>query len=314
MRVHKVLVALLCLLLTVEAFKIVKYAPKTRTIKEGESLNLFCQADDWYRFCIFELNGKVCEYRFDDDTYLAKESDCGDFAGRVMFNGIAKYYECGITIANATLEEEGTWKCRISYYYGEKEDAKSVPLTIDIEPLPTTTTTTTSTTTKTTSGTTTTPRTTSTTTTTTTTAKEPEKTESFLSVNTTEPEDDFAGNNSQSIDDEATMGGYEFLNETSKDEESKKPNGSSSDSTAIIVTSICMAAIAVALIIASLNYRGIITIPWLKNKERHGVEYDVEKHSSIIKPNSRVSSLGPLNYPHDGNQEEEAKPLQDSWI
>ena len=90
-------------------FSISDYGPKNATIsiKQGETLKLFCEPNDGWFKCKFthENNGKSCKIFSDEDA-----SECE--------NGIGKMYitdtSCIIEVKNLKKEDDGKWTCEIT--------------------------------------------------------------------------------------------------------------------------------------------------------------------------------------------------------
>jgi len=162
----------------INALEIIDSEPKSKsvTVKEGDSLSIWCKSDDYWEWCKITHVGsaKSCEHVWNKTPYNVKEGNCNDFEGRFAYIGdrAASAYKCGILVKDMSPEDEGKWKCEIwGYYDGSNRYRSSVSkvsksFEVDIE-VKTTTTTTTSTTTTTTTSTTTATTTTTTTTTTT---------------------------------------------------------------------------------------------------------------------------------------------------
>merc|ERR550517_2319751 len=103
--------------------------------------------------------GSGREIEWKRTPYNVTMGQCDDYEGRVEFKGDYNQYECGLTVAAATAEDDGEWECYFeSYVKGGSRGSgyKAADKFKVFVELPTTTTTTTTTVSTTTSTSTTT--------------------------------------------------------------------------------------------------------------------------------------------------------------
>ena len=123
-------------------------------MKEGESLELWCNVDDWWEWCKFTHvpSKKFCDFVWSDPPYNVTVLNCDDFDKRFTYltSGYKDNKKCGVKIDNVQPDEAGEWKCDLENYYngytrGYGYQTNKV-FNVDVELKPTTTTTTTTTT------------------------------------------------------------------------------------------------------------------------------------------------------------------------
>jgi len=142
-----------------KAFSLTKSEPDpSLTVKEGGSFELNCEVDNYYEYCKFIHNGKICDYEWKRDVWNITVADCADYADRVVWSGNYDYYKCAVTITDARPEDAGAWSCELESYAAGKYRGYGYNVTskFDIDFIAKTTTTTSTTTTTTVTTTTTT--------------------------------------------------------------------------------------------------------------------------------------------------------------
>ena len=131
-----VLLALAALSSSVNAFEIASSSPGTVNVQEGEDLELWCKADNYWEWCKIThiATDTSCEHVWNKTPYNVKVGECGDFKGRFgSMNSNFEYigdrgasvYKCGIRVKNVRPEEAGQWKCDITEYYDGTNKWKS---------------------------------------------------------------------------------------------------------------------------------------------------------------------------------------------
>ena len=96
------------------AFEITSTVPEPGeiAIQEGQYLDLWCNANDWWEWCTFTHvpTGKICDlqWRYGPDNVTA--NDCDNFE----YLGNYNYYKCGVRIYNADLAMAGLWRCDLT--------------------------------------------------------------------------------------------------------------------------------------------------------------------------------------------------------
>merc|ERR1711936_1272200 len=144
----KVIVFSLLLVGAVSAFRVKKVSPTEVRVKEGHPFKVICTTDNWYEWCTFKTNDKICEIEWKSDLYNVTMGQCEDYSGRVEFRGDYNQYECGLKISKARTEDAGEWSCELESFVkgGRRGDGYKAKKTFNvIVDVPTTTTTTTTT-------------------------------------------------------------------------------------------------------------------------------------------------------------------------
>lgn len=78
-----------CLLVgLVAAFEIKTVRPKTLSVEEGGSMELYCAVDGYYEWCTFKRqDGKICDFEWKRDLWDLDVLQCSDFEGRYKRTG-----------------------------------------------------------------------------------------------------------------------------------------------------------------------------------------------------------------------------------
>ena len=146
---HK-LILLAFVSVSVQAFGITKSEPKIAIVKEGDVLKLFCAVDGYYEWCTFRHKDRLCDFEWQREPWNVTVLECDDYEGRYRWYGDYNYYECGLELTGASLEDAGEWSCSFESYhrgqyrgYGYRANATMM---VEVEAITTTTTTTTTTT------------------------------------------------------------------------------------------------------------------------------------------------------------------------
>ena len=108
--------------ITLEAFKITSFLPESgsTSLKEGDSLDLWCNSDYYWEWCKFtsKSSGRWCELQWESAPDNVTVNNCDDFSGRFEYLGDYDNYRCGIRIHDVRPDESGEWTCRLDDYDG----------------------------------------------------------------------------------------------------------------------------------------------------------------------------------------------------
>jgi len=118
----KKLTFLLMVATEVSTIKISEFKPRSKKVKQGETLTLWCKADNWWEWCTIEHEGKECQFIviYDGSSYKYEKKKCNNgFDDRIEFdkNMEKKWYECGVTLRDVRPEDAGDWSCQMIKYY-----------------------------------------------------------------------------------------------------------------------------------------------------------------------------------------------------
>lgn len=146
---------------SVFTFEMVTVKPKSVSVDEGGSIELFCAVDSYYEWCTFKRHdGKICDFEWKRDLWGLDVLECSEFEGRYVRTGEYDKNECGFKLSNVTLEDAGQWTCELESYHSGRYRGYGYRVNgafnVDVIVVTTTTTTTTTTTESTTTTTTTT--------------------------------------------------------------------------------------------------------------------------------------------------------------
>ena len=113
-------ISLLALELT-NAFSMTKSEPSTTLeVKEDGSFELSCEVNNYYEYCKFIHNDKICDFEWKRDVWNITVADCADYEGRFVWSGNFDYYKCAITINKVKPEDTGAWSCEMESYAAGK--------------------------------------------------------------------------------------------------------------------------------------------------------------------------------------------------
>ena len=115
MELYKLLSVFIVILSTSYAFDIVTVEPKVTEISSGGKLRLTCNTDDYYEWCKFIHNDKVCDFQWKKDVWNITALECSDFEGRARFVGTYDNYECAMELDNVTPEGNSVYQFTINY-------------------------------------------------------------------------------------------------------------------------------------------------------------------------------------------------------
>jgi hypothetical protein len=101
-----------------EGFLITRVDPGSVAVKPGDSVSLLCVVDSAYEFCKWiNPQQQECDFEWKRAKGNITTQDChGAFSEKVVFHGKYDDKECGITIASATAQDQGTWRCEVEEY------------------------------------------------------------------------------------------------------------------------------------------------------------------------------------------------------
>ena len=101
-------------------FNIISHKSETSTtsVQQGQALELWCNVDSYWEFCLFTHlpSGKLCDFKWKKDPWNVTVSDCNSFEGRSEYLGDYNNYECGIRIYNMSCQDSGEWRCDLRMY------------------------------------------------------------------------------------------------------------------------------------------------------------------------------------------------------
>ena len=124
-------------------FDLLEVRPKNISVKEGDSVTLFCSVDAYWEWCKFSHGGKVCDYVWKKEQWNVTVLNCEDFAGRAEFVADYDQYHCAMKLSNVQLEDAGDWSCELESYHASRYRGSGYQRTGEmvIEVIPVTTTT-----------------------------------------------------------------------------------------------------------------------------------------------------------------------------
>ena len=103
--------------------EVISYYPRgQRQFREGDSITLQCKSDDYYYFCDFINEKTTFKYSLDpkayndDSEYKVKNLNSGVDRKRARWLGDFYQYKktgCKIQIKSATLQDAGSWSCKL---------------------------------------------------------------------------------------------------------------------------------------------------------------------------------------------------------
>ena len=115
MEQYKSLSVFIVILSTSYAFELVTVEPELTEISYGGKLRLTCNTDDYYEYCKFIHNDKVCDFQWKKDVGNITILECSDFGGRARFVGTYLNYECEMELDNVTPEGNSVYQFTINY-------------------------------------------------------------------------------------------------------------------------------------------------------------------------------------------------------
>ena len=106
-----------------QAFEIVENiidSTNNYTDVETTSVILKCVSSDWYEFCSWKHDSKVCKFEWKRRFGGVRKQDCDiSFNDRIRFLGNYNKHECQVELSNLTLSDAGKWTCELqSYVFG----------------------------------------------------------------------------------------------------------------------------------------------------------------------------------------------------
>ncbi|TRY77793.1 hypothetical protein TCAL_16674 [Tigriopus californicus] len=101
------------------AFNIVKTSFQEE-VATGDTIKLSCKTDGYYEHCVWRHKSEVCEYEWKKSHDAVLKQRCSHrIDDRIRFVGEYYKHECSIEIAQADLEDAGSWECEMeSYVWG----------------------------------------------------------------------------------------------------------------------------------------------------------------------------------------------------
>ena len=142
--------------MSIDAFNITSYLPESGStdLEEGDSLDLWCNADDYWEWCKFtnKNSRRWCELQWETEANNVTVNNCDDFKERFEYLGDYDNYRCGLRIYDIHPDESGEWTCKLDDYDGNgygfgTQVERSFEVRVKVKTTTTTSTTTTTTTT-----------------------------------------------------------------------------------------------------------------------------------------------------------------------
>eukprot|EP00094_Tigriopus_californicus_P007453 TCALIF_07175-PA protein Name:"Protein of unknown function" AED:0.37 eAED:0.37 QI:0/0/0.16/0.5/1/1/6/45/587 len=117
------------------AFNIVKTSFQEE-VATGDTIKLSCKTDGYYEHCVWRHKSEVCEYEWKKSHDAVLKQRCSHrIDDRIRFVGEYYKHECSIEIAQADLEDAGSWECEMeSYVWGPASgttDKKTLKLKVE---------------------------------------------------------------------------------------------------------------------------------------------------------------------------------------
>ena len=119
MELKETILLLLVAVSSVSAFDFdaaTKNQPKSVSVKEGDTINLSCTVDNYYEWCTFVHNDKICDYEWKKPEWNITLLDCSDFSERkIRFSGEYEKYNCAIELKNVKAEGRRLWYTSVTF-------------------------------------------------------------------------------------------------------------------------------------------------------------------------------------------------------
>ena len=84
---------------------------------ETRSVIFKCASSDWYEFCSWKHDSKVCKFEWKRRFGGVRKQECdASFHDRIRFLGNYNKHECQVELSNLTLSDAGKWTCELQSY------------------------------------------------------------------------------------------------------------------------------------------------------------------------------------------------------
>ena len=122
------------------AFDIIEVKPEQVSVKEGDSVTLFCATDNYWEWCKFSHADKICDYEWKKAEWNVTVLNCDDYADRAEFVADYDQYQCAMRLSKIGPEDAGKWSCEIESYsksrYRNSGYIRTGEMTIAVTPKP----------------------------------------------------------------------------------------------------------------------------------------------------------------------------------
>ena len=93
------------------------YLP-TLVVVEGGQFQLLCEVDNWYNYCTFKHNGKICDFEWNGNGIgNFTVAECKNYENRMDFSGTYPVWIgpwiCAVNITDVRFEDAGAWSCEV---------------------------------------------------------------------------------------------------------------------------------------------------------------------------------------------------------
>ena len=83
----------------------------------GDTLTLSCQADEYFEYCDWYHNGRVCKFEWKRwHSAVRKQSCYRKFRNRMSYVGKYDKHECKVELSNVDVSDSGNWTCQVEGY------------------------------------------------------------------------------------------------------------------------------------------------------------------------------------------------------
>ena len=125
----KLLVVLTSIIGNVQSFQIIEsQLINNDTLKEGDNVILKCVTSDWYEFCSWKHENKICKFEWKRSFSGVRQQVCDyKIKERIRFLGNYNGHECSIELANLSVSDSGEWTCELeAYVWGPISGTKDI--------------------------------------------------------------------------------------------------------------------------------------------------------------------------------------------
>lgn len=96
-------------------FRTVYRTPPRMTVIQGQTITLFARMNTWYRYIKIHHRHQYCEiqHAYKDTTNI---TNCTELQGRTKILGLYNQFEGGVSITDATAQDNGLWSLYIRQF------------------------------------------------------------------------------------------------------------------------------------------------------------------------------------------------------